>query len=346
LVPQVTGVTSGGVPVVRNQQMTTRPVPPALAKELAGLPDTDLTRILALIAANHAPATLTIYGYAWRQWQAWAADRGLDALPATAASVCAYLAERAEKGASYSSLEVACAAISYQHRQHGADNPVLHDAVRQVRRGLRRTLGSAPRRQARPLSVTDIRQLVTAIDRTTPLGARDAALILLGYASALRRSELAGLTLADLETKPAGLLLTVHHSKTDPQGHGQVVGVTHGQQAATDPIAAVNSWLAVRGTADGPLFTSLRSQGPALTPISGQTVARIVTKRAAAAGLPTDRITGHSLRAGHVTSAALAGVSVDRIAAQTRHQRIDVLIEHYIRPIDALQTSSSKDLGL
>ena len=90
----------------------------------------------------------------------------------------------------------------------------------------------------------------------------------------------------------------------------------------------------------------MRGRGAGRTSISGGTVARILKTRADAAGLPAARITGHSLRAGHVTSAAVARVSVDRIAAQTRLRRIDVLIEHYIRPIDALQTTSSKDLGL
>jgi site-specific recombinase XerD len=58
--------------------------------------------------------------------------------------------------------------------------------VRAVRQGLRRTHGTAPRRLARPLGVAEITQIVTAIDRTTPIGARDTAMILLGYASVMR----------------------------------------------------------------------------------------------------------------------------------------------------------------
>jgi len=71
-----------------------------------------------------------------------------------------------------------------------------------------------------------------------------------------------------------------------------------------------------------------------------------VSLRCRAAGLPTARITGQSLPAGHATSAAPAGVGVERIAAQTRHRRLDVLIERYIRPAEALRTTSSRDLGL
>jgi len=137
----------------------------------------------------------------------------------------------------------------------------------------------------------------------------------------------------------------VRRSKTDPDHRGQVVGVAHGQHPDTDPVGAVTSWLAVRGTAPGALFTSLRGRHGA-SPITGGTIARILKTRAEAAGLPSALISGHSLRAGHVTSAAMAGVGVDRIAAQTRHRRIDVLIEHYIRPVEALRTTSSRDLGL
>ena len=304
----------------------------------------DTTRIGAAITAAHADSTRAVY--AWRSWENWCATREITSLPAAPPAVCAYLTERAEQGASVSVLDLACSAIAHQHRSHGLHDPILHEAVRHVRRGLRRTLGTAPRRQARPLGVAEIRRIVTCVDRDTPKGARDAAIILLGFASALRRSELTGLTLTDIEAKPAGLLLTVRRSKTDPDGRGQVVGVAHGQHALTDPVAALAAWISVRGSAPGPLFTSLRHGKVTGEPISGEAVARMLRSRARAAGLSTERITGHSLRAGHATTAALAGVGLDRIAAQTRHRRLSTLIERYIRPLEALHTTSSRDLGL
>jgi integrase len=102
----------------------------------------------------------------------------------------------------------------------------------------------------------------------------------------------------------------------------------------------------VRGNAPGPLFTSLRNRNLTLDPLSGEAVARMLRVRVRAAGLSAERITGHSLRAGHATTAALAGVSLDRIAAQTRHRRLSTLIERYIRPMEAPQLTSSRDLGL
>jgi integrase len=124
------------------------------------------------------------------------------------------------------------------------------------------------------------------------------------------------------------------------------VGVAHGQHALTDPAAALAECLAARGTGPGPLFTSLRNGSVTLEPISGEAVARMLRARARAAGLSTERITGHSLRAGHATTAALAGVALDRIATQTRHRCVSTLIEHYIRPMQALAVTSSRDLGL
>ncbi|MFL6108085.1 MAG: hypothetical protein ACJ72L_14075 [Marmoricola sp.] len=69
-------------------------------------------------------------------------------------------------------------------------------------------------------------------------------------------------------------------------------------------------------------------------------------KRAFAAGLDAERITAHSLRAGHATTAALGGVPLARIAAQTRHKDLSVLVNRYIRPLEALSTTSSRNLGL
>jgi hypothetical protein len=64
------------------------------------------------------------------------------------------------------------------------------------------------------------------------------------------------------------------------------------------------------------------------------------------AGLPAERITPHSLRAGHATTAALAGVSLDRIDAQTRYKRLSTLLNRYMCPAQALDYTISRDLGL
>jgi integrase len=82
------------------------------------------------------------------------------------------------------------------------------------------------------------------------------------------------------------------------------------------------------------------------TPLTGSGLTNMPEELSEAAGIPSDRITGHSLRAGLATTAAVAGVERARIAAQTRHGRISTLVEHYIRPLEALRVTSSRHLGL
>lgn len=228
---------------------------------------------------------------------------------------------------------------------HMAPDPVGAETVRQVRLGLRRTYGTAPRRLARPLSTADIRQILASIDRTTPVGIRDAAIILLGFASAMRRSELTALTLLDVQEEPAGLLVAIRRSKTDQEGHGQIVAVARGNRPETDPVAAVAAWRGMRGYEPGPLFTRFYRSRISLQPLSGDAIARMLRTRAHEAGLDAERITAHSLRAGHATTAALGGAPLARIAAQTRHKDLSVLVNRYIRPLEALATTSSRDLG-
>lgn len=208
-----------------------------------------------------------------------------------------------------------------------------------------RTYGAAPRRLARPLTVGEIHQIIGGIDWTTPIGVRDAAIILLGFASAMRRSEIVALSLVDVEYKPAGLLLNVRKSKMDQEGYGQVVAVAHGQHALTDPVAALGVWRVTRGEISGAVHPNLGELGQSRTVVR-HVVARMPRARAEAAGLDGTRITAHSLRAGHATAAAMSGVPLDRIAAQTPHKDLNVLVNRYIRPLEALATTSSRDLGL
>jgi hypothetical protein len=128
-------------------------------------------------------------------------------------------------------------------------DPLLTEGVRQLRRGLRRTIGAAPRRQAPPLGTDDIRTIVESMGRSTALGARDAALILLGFASAMRRSGLAALTLVDVEFQPRWSPADHPSVQDRPVRRWPGRRRRHGQYASTDPIAALDAWsgFAARG---------------------------------------------------------------------------------------------------
>ena len=120
-----------------------------------------------------------------------------------------------------------------------------------------------------------------------------------------------------------------------------------GEHADTDPIRALDAWLKVRPRGTGPLFTRVHWRNhPTLDRMGPRAISRTVQQRANEAGFEGVPVTGHSLRAGHATTAAVNGASIDRIAAQTRHRDLGTLLNHYIRPAEAMMTSTSRDLGL
>ena len=139
----------------------------------------------------------------------------------------------------------------------------------------------------------------------------------------------------------------IRRSKTDQDGFGQVIGVVTGGRPLTDPVAALMDWIEVRPAGAGRLFTRIHANGSATRePIGARTHNRMIQTRGRAVGFGHLPITGHSLWGGHTSTAAANGAGLDRIAAQTRHRAIETLVEHYIRPIDALANSTNRDLGL
>jgi len=307
----------------------------------------DAERIATAIEAELAPSTREMYASAWRQWERWCRGRGLDALPAAPEALAAFLAERAETGLTFGTLDGYCSGIAHRHHEEGLPDPTVHVVVRRVRRGLRRVMGVAPRRQAHPLTVAELAQIVSTIDADTAIGIRDRAVILLGYASAMRPGEVSAVNVKDLTTKPSGVLIHVRRSKTDQDARGQLVGVARGDNPLTDPIRALDAWQRIRPAGPGALFTRVVYPGRVTKErIGPRAVSRLVLERAIAAGFDGIPVTGHSLRAGHATTAAANGAAIDRIAAQTRHRDLGTLLQHYIRPAEALATTTSRELGL
>jgi len=122
--------------------------------------------------------------------------------------------------------------------------------------------------------------------------------------------------------------------------------VARGGNRLTDPIRALDAWPKVRLAEPGALFTRVAHHGHVTTErIGPRTVSRLVQARASAAGFDDIPITGHSLRAGDATTAAINGAPIDRLAGQTRHRNPGALLNHYSRPDEALATSTSRDLG-
>ncbi|KRF14022.1 hypothetical protein ASG90_14635 [Nocardioides sp. Soil797] len=179
----------------------------------------DAERIATAVEAELAPSTRATYDCAWRQWEGWCRGRGIDPLPAPPDALDAFLAERAEAGVTFGTLDGYCSGIAHRHHQEGLADPSADAVVRRVRRGLRRILGVAPIRQAHPLTVAELGRIVASIDADAATGIRDRAILLVGYASALRPGEISAINLDDIVRKPTGILISIRRSKTDQEAN-------------------------------------------------------------------------------------------------------------------------------
>lgn len=318
---------------------------PTLPGELTAA---EVDAVGAAIGDSLSPATRRAYAAATRSWEAWCAQRGADPYPGQVHLVAAHLTYLAEQGRSASTLDRTIAALRARHLDLGLDDPTTHRGVQRVRVGLRRRIGTAPRRQAHPLTTEQVRRIVTGIDESTLRGKRDIALVLTGYAAALRPSEVGSLVASDVTVRAKGVVLRLRRSKADQEGAGQYVGVARGQHHETDPVAALLAWIQTAGLARrDPLFPpiSWSDLRAGTSPLSAKSVSRIVQGRARAVGLGDLPVSGHSLRAGHATQAAENGVPAERIARTTRHANLRTL-QSYVRPSQVLGDTSSSLLGL
>lgn len=293
------------------------PVAPAELTTFDGL----LHSAEGLARDSKSPATRRAYASDWRDFSAWALQHKINPLPASVEGVCAYLAHLVEQGAKVSTIRRRTAAIGYAHRLAGHEPPTSAGPVKAVLAGARRRIGVAVEAKA-PATARAVSGMLKRIPDTLT-GKRDRALLLLGFAAALRRSELVSLNVDDLERAPEGLIVHIRKSKTDQDGAGHKVGVPRGSKLR--PVEALHDWLQAAGIDAGPVFRSVRKGGALGGRLSAHSVAEIVKDRAGAAGLDPETMSGHSLRAGFVTSALESGADVLKVMDVTRHRSVDTL---------------------
>lgn len=308
--------------------------------------------------ASLSQATKRAYESDWRQFHEWCAGAELEELPATPETICLYLSAMADDNAAVSTIVRRLTSIAAIHRAAGHDSPTTSDKVRRVLRGIRRECG-APPEQSKAISWAELGELVRHCD-SLMIGLRDRAVLALGWASALRRSELVALNIGDLEFCSEGLIITVRRSKTDQEGRGYRIGIPS-SAASLCPVEAVRTWIERRSRTalppDEPLFVRLgipaagkwwhTSSGR----LSARTVSLIVKRYAGYAGLRTELYSAHSLRRGLATEAGTRGVPERVIARHTRHRSIAVL-RSYIEdgtiwaenPLSAVYRSSSSPI--
>jgi integrase len=191
--------------------------------------------------------------------------------------------------------------------------------------------GSAP-----AVTIPQLRRICAELPPTAT-GHRDRAIILLGFAIAARRSELAQLLTSNVVDDPEGLVVRVRSGKTP-----RIVAVRPGTVSGTCPVTAWHRWRELVGA--GPAFVAINRHGTLGAAMSPAAVGAVVTRRGDAVGVYG--LTGHSLRSGLATEARRAGHDRKTIAAQTGHSARSAVLDGYMQIVDRWADNALTGIGL
>ena len=297
-----------------------------------------------------SPATRRAHRTDWRLFREWCEANGLQALPASVGTILRWLSDNALRYKP-ASLERKLASISKMHQvTDHEERPTRDPRVRAVLKGIRnvkRDNGEPVRpAQKAPVTSKDLRAMVQLLPDTVR-GARDRAVLLLGYAGGFRRSELSNLTTEDIEFRPEGVLVTLRYSKTNQDGAElEQKDIGMGATASTCPVRALERWLRLSGITEGPVFRSMHRSDVALEGrLSGDAIALIVKRTAAAIGKNPKEVAAHSLRSGFITDAFDAGLPTPVIMGMTGH-RTERILNQYYRKAKLFDKNLSATVGL
>jgi len=305
--------------------------------------DALLTRARDYTTHSHAHQTLKNYAADWKHFNAWCAEHGRRPLPAAPETILCFIVALADRYA-VSTIDRRLAGISYYHKQARHPLPTKDPEVERAMRGIRREKGVAPHGKA-PIVLDTLRQMIAALPEDRR-GLQDKALLLVGFAGAFRRSELVGLTIADIQFVDAGLVIQLRRSKTDQEGAGFSKGLPYGTHTDTCPVRTLRRWLDAAEIISGPLFRPIGRYGTIGTAaLHPQGVVRAVKHAARLIGVEVAELSGHSLRSGLATSAAQAGVSERVIMAQTGHTDVRS-VRRYIREGSLFRENAAGLIGL
>jgi integrase len=338
-----------------------------LATDAVALPADLIEAARDYAHAAHAPRTREAYARAWTGFETWCGANGVPALPASAETVAVWMAALANgegdrKPLARSSIDQALSGIILRHRNAGYPFDRKHPAIARTWKGISNTKAKTEaKRQARPLMADDLRALVETLRPLIPAEARDAALLAVGWAAALRRSELIGLDWQSRGTGTGfvrlderGLVVTLMASKASQDQTETIIVPCADMPAACQ---ALEVWAGVAALKPGqPVFRPVdQRQIIAEERLTDRSVARIVKGRVRKLARLRGRseteakelvalVSGHSLRAGYATSAAARDMPGYRIQQHTRHKSAQ-MVAGYIREADKWTKSGLKGVG-
>lgn len=334
----------------------TTDIAPLVPQELDLLPN-DFSAVVEVINASLSPATRRAYETVVAQYAAFVRNTDRQAYPfledgtidtdGYIAGVLIYLNTLMSEGKTLSTLNKHLAALKWDaSRTNPRFEALLHSApVKAFTQGAARNLRSHSPRKAQALTVEQLTALYAYLSKKHTLRSiRDKALLSIGIAGALRSSNIALLTLADVSPAlrlTGGYLLHIRHSKTDQTGEGAFIPVASSANYRLDPTRHLRLWLTLMeglhsytpaSHPDLPLFPTIRgTHGLTSDPIAvaSLTITHLLRKHMTDAGITTveeaEAFSSHSLRATFITLSSQAGVPEASIAAVSGHRDMGTL---------------------
>lgn len=343
----------------REREFVEVPLPPMRLEVPKGLSlegERALQAALARLATSKADNTLRAYRTDWSVWCHAAPILGVSPLPADPAGLAAFVSWlRDHRNAEPATIRRRLAGIAWVHRLAGHPLDVRHPLVAGAVRGVAEE--ARPQRQASALMLADIRQMLKKAGGGIA-GLRNRAIILLGWAGALRRSEIVSLR-ADLprrsdeawshiELRGEGLVVRLVRSKGERERPIEI-GIPRGKGRDTCPVRAVEEWMRAADIRYGPLFVPVSAKGiPEPRALSGEAVRKMVKHVAGEAGIEStslEPISAHSLRAGFITEAYKQGIDDESIMGHSRHKDVSTM-RRYVRRAKIVSDSVAGKLGL
>jgi integrase len=311
----------------------------------------------AYARSAQADNTQRAYAADWRQFASWLRRQGLAETPPDPEAVGLYLASQVERGGvelSVATLERRLSGIAWRYRQLGQPLDIRDRHIATVLAGIRRRHGRPPTQKA-AIFVDELLAMLATLDMDLR-GLRDRAILAIGFAGGLRRSEIVGLDCGPRQTEdgsgwielfPEGALLTIR-GKTGWRD----VEIGRGSRPDTCPVALLETWLRLGRIDHGPLFRAIarKNGGVSGARLTDKHVVRLVKTCALAAGLRGDlsegerRIAfgGHSLRAGLASSAQIEEAHVQKHLGHASAE----MTRRYQRKRDRFKINLTKAAGL
>ena len=303
----------------------------ALSLYQPALPALLAERAVEYLAHAQAPNTKRTYASAWSDFTAFCDMHALAPLPASVPTLAAYLTflARAQR---ISTLRVKLSAISAEHRHAGLPDPTLDGRIRELLRGIRRAHG-APSQQKTEITRAELFAILRALDedieqgKISPLrGARNKALLVLTFAGAFRRGEVAALELRDLEFTQTEMIVTLRRSKTDQEGRGLKKHIPRLDSEDVCPVRLVRAWLRLAQLKRGPLFRAIdQFDHVRKDALCDRAVNLFVKQAVTRIGLDPAAFGAHSLKAGITTQGFLDGFEEWEVQSVTGHKSRAVL---------------------